>query len=404
VTLGLVTLTNVIVGRSEGGIKHMNRRAKFHSQVAVGLIACCAVLVIVMRLEHANQVVHAEGGGISARVVPTADVGLVYVVDAGDGWFSTRVLAVDPSQGKIVRTYQAGYRPDIALSPDGSRLYLDSKWLNVGDVLEIYDTASGQRLAKVSNPDSMRSTVPVYATRMTMSHSGKYLYMVKAHNTLDTTDVYLSAFDTERDQFLPAHVSLYGCSAVLLPLREDLKLDVACSNSPNLREIILGNSEDPKEENVLGNERILHDRWNAVFVTQDERKIGLIGTDTSSFLLDRASRIFSPAGKNWLLGKHMGLQRALVATNGNVFLGDSEGAGRDFVERYDQVVMTDTSLTPGERFSTVPFFSMALSHDGNMLYTISPAKAVITVIDTSTLRELRHFSVGTEPIFAIAAP
>src|SRR5262245_32908586 len=70
----------------------------------------------------------------------------LYVLDAGNEFGKSQVLVVDLTSDKVVQTYPAGYQPDMALSPDGTRLYLSSafekKEGGLENVLEIFDTAS----------------------------------------------------------------------------------------------------------------------------------------------------------------------------------------------------------------------------------------------------------------------
>jgi hypothetical protein len=54
---------------------------------------------------------------------------LLYIVDSDRGSFDSheRVFAVDPERKQIIRNHATGARPDIALSPDGTRLYVASE-------------------------------------------------------------------------------------------------------------------------------------------------------------------------------------------------------------------------------------------------------------------------------------
>jgi hypothetical protein len=54
---------------------------------------------------------------------------LLYIVDSDRGSFDSheRLFALDPERKQIVRNYATGARPDIALSPDGTRLYVASE-------------------------------------------------------------------------------------------------------------------------------------------------------------------------------------------------------------------------------------------------------------------------------------
>jgi len=51
---------------------------------------------------------------------------LLYIVDSDHGNSDSheRLFSVDPQRKVIVKNYPTGSRPDIALSPDGTRLYV----------------------------------------------------------------------------------------------------------------------------------------------------------------------------------------------------------------------------------------------------------------------------------------
>ncbi len=166
--------------------------------------------------------INAKGATVSS----TSRGGL-YVLDTNNGAVNSQIILVDPSTGVVMRTYNTGYHPDMALSPDGTRLYVSSTRDNAinkpRNVLETFDTVSGTVLSSVDNPDSFLSTVPAYGTSMAMSPSGKYIYMMKLHTTKETTDEYVTAFDTQNERFLKDHVSLNTeCNFVLLPTNDEL--------------------------------------------------------------------------------------------------------------------------------------------------------------------------------------
>jgi DNA-binding beta-propeller fold protein YncE len=367
------------------------------------------IAALLVQISYAGQDgVRTSEGPVRAVQEQERHSGWLYVVDSDD-WFNSKVLAVDPIEGKVMRTYAAGYRPDIALSPDGDRLYIALTLENAGNkgsVLDIYDTASGKLTERIPNPDPFQSTVPVYPRRLSMSASGRYLYVIRSHNTRETTDVYLTVFDTANDKFLPTHLSLFGCNPTLLPTDKDLIVDLACANSPYVREVTIRYSDEATTERILGSEQVLSYRWGAVFVTPDKGEIGLIGNNGSRFALSRALGVFRHAGEVEQHGQMLGQQAAVVDVNrGEVFWGNAQEK-RDWSERYDEIVSVNAAtLTGSNRSPTMlPFYSMVLSADGDTLYAVSPTHAVILAVDASTLRELKRFSVGKRPIFALAAP
>jgi hypothetical protein len=102
------------------------------------------------------------------------------------------------------------------------------------------------------------------------------------------------------------------------------------------------------------------------------------------------------------LGKQSGIQPILESSGSSVYFGTSQGTNSYF-ERYDSIVRIDpaTMATTGTMTTSLPFFEVARSHDESTLVTVNAEQAKITVIDAPSLREIRQFSVGVQPILAI---
>lgn len=162
------------------------------------------------------------------------DPGYLYVLDSARRGLTSQVLAIDLSTSKVVRTFRAGHMPDQVVSPDGSRLYISSStWDDYAHLwklsLDTYDTRSGVLTAQADNPDDMIYTGEEYPTRMKMSPSGKFIFILKNHQTVANDEYYMAIFDTALNAFLPYRVSLPGCrAAVFSPADEDPEADIAC--------------------------------------------------------------------------------------------------------------------------------------------------------------------------------
>ena len=353
----------------------------------------------------------ASSLALDASVTPHP--GWLYVVDTRHGDDQSRVLLIDPSDGKVMRTYEAGMYPDIALAPDGRRIYVSSSRANANTqllegFLEVYDTASGALVSRVANPDTMQATMPVYPTRMAFAPSGKYIYMLKDHNTPETTDFYIAAFDTIGNRFLRDHVSIPECHSVLLPTTQDLTLYVGCMDNGTVRAITLSDSSEPLKHALLNVKgfNLVH-RWGAMFLEPDEKRIGFIARDGSGFLLDVASETTQTLGNALIDGKLNGMQVALASRSQDaVYFAAGQPRGEIF-DFYNEVVKADlnTVAVRATLTSSIPFFSMSLSDDGNTLYTVNPNRATITVVDAASTREVRRLApIGQTPIFVVPVP
>ncbi|MGA9505590.1 MAG: hypothetical protein WBV31_14220, partial [Terriglobales bacterium] len=108
---------------------------------------------------------------------------LLYIVDSDRGSSDSheRLFAVDPERKAIVRTYATGSHPDIALSPDGTRLYVASEsrvpegpeGAGAGR-LDVVDTETGATLASVANPHRWVAMGPLYGSEMALSADGHW--------------------------------------------------------------------------------------------------------------------------------------------------------------------------------------------------------------------------------------
>ncbi len=335
----------------------------------------------------------------------------LYVLDTNDGLADSQVLLVDTSTGKVTKTYHAGYQPDMALSPDGTRLYLSSIRSTPDglsqSLFETYDTNSGALISSVGNPDSFQSTIPIYGSHMAMSPSGKYIYILKMQNTKGLNQEFITAFDTERNRFLKDRVFLdFECNVVMLPNSENLTLDVACGNSSNLRELTLGDAEEPvRDVRARIKTPQPKEKWGAVFLQPGEQNVAFVSTSGSAFALERSSATVHRLGSTSDSGPW--IQRGLLPENKSVVYFGAASVDRTYPNKQDTIVAADPySLIPKGKFSTTqPFFSIELSRDGSTLYAINPVEASITLIDAATLHEVRRLGpVGRTPAFAIATP
>jgi DNA-binding beta-propeller fold protein YncE len=281
----------------------------------------------------------AQENGISSGSQP----GKLYVLDAGNNHKKPKVVVVDQANGKVTRTYQAGDQPDMALSPDGTRLFVAYFFENAEgtreSVLDIYDTASGTLIDRVNNPEALQRKIPVYQSSMVMSPSGKQIYIEKYH-------------------WVPGAPGQRASTKTLGP----------------------------------------------VFLLNEGRMIDVVLGDGSLLAVDLATAATKLMGKETFTRK-LEMQTALRGDDSAAYFSAAQETNNYF-ERYDQIVRIDpaTMAITGKMTTSVPFFDLSISPDHSTLFTVNPERATITVIDAPSLKEISQFSVGMKPIFAIAAP
>lgn len=373
------------------------------SQVSMRVVTGSILIMAVMAV---TVVIGAANGGDGT----IASQGL-YVLDSNDGAATGQVILVDTSNGKTISAYSAGFHADMALSPDGTRLYIASTRGSDGrsarSLLEIYDTGSHALIGAVENPEAFQSTMPIYGSSMAISSSGRYIYVMKQHITRVVNEEYVTAFDTLENRFLKAHASLDNeCNFIMLPTAADLTLDVACRNSANLREFTLGDTAEPAKDILLPigtTER--RKKWGAVFLQPGGQQVAFVSASGEAFALDRVSAAVHHLGTTSESGPW--IQRGLMPKSRNAVYFSTARAQRPFPNTQDTIVAADpvTLALRGTISATDPFFSIELSRDGSSLYTIDPEKASITVVDLASFREVRRFGpIGHTPTIAIAAP
>jgi hypothetical protein len=405
----------------------------------LGAAACLALIVAIV-------------GAQSAYVTPRS--GWLYVVDSNKYGDEGRLHIVNPDEGRIVWSRMTGHLPDIALSPDGSRLYLASSVLE-GDLLrghlEIIDTATGLTVQDLPNPDRAVSTLPSYMSRMAMSPDGRWLFQFKMNNAPGNATYYVDTFDTERGAFLARNTPTPLCAwPTLLPSSESGRLTILCNETSDARFLTPteptqggqrlalaslgpavaaapGSVRDrsrPPATAIVGPRAVTVIMGDGRFVKTDAQSHQVMQTD----LLDRTGRGIVPAPQgdqgaaaaktpqvsrapdtnDWLAGRWIKQQAPLLSPNGQeLYFGVSSlfalQQGRQPLE---QVIVLDAQTLARRRSINVRqvFDSLALSKDGTKLYAVHGDTATVRVIDTASGRELSAFNAGVTPVFAVVAP
>ena len=370
--------------------------------------------------------------------VPDDVPGKLYVLDAGNSKKKPQVLAVDPSNGKVIRTYRAGDQPDMALSPDSKLLYISSSFENAASgresFLDIYDTASGALLNHISNPEALQHKVPVYGSSMVMSPDGNRIYIEKYHWVPERpgpTGCYTSVFDTQSRQFL-VDISVSDCGVAVLPASDEQTFylvstartaidtftitgsagSVNTAHQYTSISIPLSSASTRAVQKSPGTAtapcEVLRPSTakgiGPVFLRPQQKTVGLILKDGSRLSVDLSNEATTSMGQESVLGKLSGIQPILESSGSPGYFGTSQGTNSYF-ERYDSIVRIDpaTMATTGTMTTSLPFFEVARSHDESTLFTVNPEQAKITIIDAPSLREIRQLSVGVQPILAIPA-
>ena len=346
----------------------------------------------------------------------------LYVVDTARYKQHSQVLAVNATSGTVIRRFPAGHQPDAILSPDGTRLYVtSSEWVDTSSswahTLHTYDTKSGALLTSVETPDRLLVTLDRYGSRLTMSPSGRFIYILNNHQR-PHDEFYLAFFDTTRNALLKGRVELFGCGdAVVVPSISDYKLHVLCGHAATVRQIALRQSgEEVDDTRVMIRHREPY-RPGLVLSDPVTDTLTLVGQDWTQIRVDMRSRKVSPEpatapapgptafgarSDRWLRTERAVRSgpAVFIATGSKVVL-KSGSYSLDQIEKLNAVSLKSEGVLK----LTTPIYSMVRSADGRSIYGVSPDTATIIAIDTGTLKEIRRLRIPAEsPIFAIVSP
>lgn len=359
--------------------------------------------------------------------------GRLYVVDANKNGMDAQVHIVDPLEGRVTGALSTGHKPDLAVSSDGSRLYLAHSPLAEGKlrgVLDVVDTTTGRTVASYPNPNRWLSTLPFYSSRLALSFDGRWLFQLKMSiSNDDFSAYYVETFDTVAGQFLPNTAPVPMCVAgLLIPWPESReKLGVLCSHTKDLRMLTLTATGGVATDERMAVASRRHGHPGTAFFAPGSRALTAV-SDMGEFIradsagtipqkglisgtplisVQNSSQSSGPTSPDWLAGRWIRPQPSVIASKrGWLYLGidavSSRAQGR---QQFESVAVLDLK-TLQRRFTlplSRPSWSITLSVDGSVLYAVDPAGAVLLVLDAITGREVKVIhGVGTTPIFAIS--
>lgn len=370
----------------------------------------------------------------------------VYVVSAQDGGRDGSVLAIDGETGAIRLEFRADTpmnRPDFALSPNGTRLYVsynvisdngnrDDGWL------EVFDTRTGLSTVKVPNPERWLSTLPLYTSHMSVSTNGRWLFQQKTRLVGSPgayhSEYYIDTFDTIAGRFLPKSVPIPECASAMLvphPVANN-SLMAMCSHTQDIRHITIladGSQSPDSKGKVRLRERPRADHPGvAFFAAEGASATAILGdaqyvvadvkstTVTKRGVVDGIARRASlrvdgrvsvgAADRDWMTDRQIREQRPVVAPNGStvvVGVSSSQATGHGWLFFRELAVLNANGL---ERVRSItlpgPSWAIALSKDGNRIYATNPDSACIYVLTPEDGRLLKTLYLpSTFPIMVL---
>ena len=338
--------------------------------------------------------------------------GWLYVVDPQPESSGSRIWLFDPGTAAVMGSIRTGYQPDIALSPDGSRLYIISGERESGEVA-VVNTADGS-VREISFPGRVLYT-PWYQTLppfngIALSSDGKALRILQQSSfPPEREELQIWSFDTTKGSFSPTRVEVDACrSGIFVPPSTASEFEVICSSSNTLHSVRLG-ADSRLMSHVVTN---LPGTQRCPVATglplKDNSKLALINHSGAIDTMDVATHEFRSTGVTgecaapWVV---YGLDWPRSPDGAKIYVGygppspDNMATSNAF-----RVFDTDTWKQLGTAQTSIPFWSATMSVDGWSIYALAPKQHAIMEIDAATLREKRKFSLGTTPALAVVAP
>jgi DNA-binding beta-propeller fold protein YncE len=406
-----------------------------------------AVALVLGGLAVAQSGTTSPEGAQSPLPYQPPRAGWLFVADSNDYGSTGRVLVVDPEEGRVPWSFESGRLPDVAVSPDGLRLYVASS-LQVppgspltgnpwAGMLEVIDTMTGIG-RPVENNNRTVTTSHVYSSKMALSRDGRWLFQYKMELDVDRdyTTYYVDVFDTDVEVYVSGRAVVPLCgTAILVPGVAREEAAVLCAATADLRLLTLmdsGGTLDTRVRRLPVGIGPGHAHPSTLFLAQRMASVTVV-TAEGRFLrtvdgmewrdqgvIDRSARQVSaqnarrgaapgPGGRStqdWLAGSRISHQVPVLSPDGSeLYLGVRSGA--EDARWFSRIAVLDTESLRRVRSIEAPgpLASIALSRDGKLIYGVDTIGRRIVVIDAVTGRGLRTIEgVGTSPVFAVVAP
>jgi len=384
------------------------------------------ILTVCIALNFSSR---STAGKVTGAHAEKPRSGWLYIVDSNNGNLEAQVLLVDPSAGRIVRVFKTGMNPDIALTPDGTRLYLASARVTpegtANEELSVIDTSNGASLLTVSNAKRNTYNVVPPSSSLAISPNGRWLYVMKYDQISDLNTLYwLETFDTVSGKFLPGKVDLSGCGwGRLLPLDKNREIQVVCEQSKDVRLLKIDNRGAAHAAGAQFDQRNSESAPSVNF----ERRFGKIksslvaesfrSSGSRNITVLRDGRVLSydaatnalaevatpelPAdawvqsvakakGHNWL---YLGLRVSKLTSTGT-------GSEAEIVSLNVSNFLQTRSNKISQRFDY-----LYVSRDGRWLYAVNTRDANLLIIEATTLKEVSEITdLGQTPSLLVESP
>jgi YVTN family beta-propeller protein len=360
--------------------------------------------------------------GQNSSKSPNRNSALLYVLDSKNGQKEGQIIVVESGSGTVKKVLKTGAYPDFAISPDGKRIYVTATHYAGDDLatesLTVVDAKSGKTLKEIKISNRLLYNVRPPNSVLALSDSGRFLYVAKFEVIgTNNTSYWMEIFDADKEEFLPERISLPLCGwTKILPTNKDLRVQVHCADTQDIRLIEVNERGLVKSSAVLTSVRELSARGSIaenikagganvisgiarlasdqnVSVTKDGQVLEIAENKSHSL---KITDLNLPASK-WvhnIVGANNGIKAFLIVKPPPY----SEGEASDEII---SINLQNPASISSARF-TQKIDYLTVSRDNQRLYSIDSEHSSLTIIDSARLSEIRTISnVGVTPSLVI---
>ena len=354
----------------------------------------------------------------AAQQWTAAQRGWLYILDVEDGNGHGRILLIDPTQSALKGTLVTDYHPDFGICPDGARLYVMGGPQSSGS-LSVFDTQSGKLLNRVPLPDRAVYTVRPAQAGIVCSSDGRWLFIQIMKTLSPGMDQHFIAVLDSSTGRLSSQISLPACGiAQFIPWPFGAwDLAVECSFTNSLRFVSLDTAGDllqtkdvaltwadpnkPDGSPAQKPERIT----TSIVVDSSHRSVAIFRAGGGLDQLDPDTLVVQTKIKD--IWQRWFPRGGVLSAAGLFYLGFLPYEERTQTEGLLNGIAVFTTANWNEittSSTALPFWSLAISQNGQVLYTANSKAQSITAIDTSTMQALKTIAVGGEPSLILVQP
>jgi hypothetical protein len=338
--------------------------------------------------------------------------GWLYVLDprSENDHPGSRIWLVDPKAAKVKGSIRGGYDPDLALSPDGNRLYITSGERESGE-LAVIDTSAGT-IIHIPFPDRILykpwyEALPPFS-QLQVSSDGHVLWIQVQHTSSPgNVDYRLLIFDTYANHFLDSSVELGNCGyGDFVPSSVPNQFYFFCPGANNVHFIQL-DSEYHVTSNTFVNFPWAKECGIAEgFLSPDGNKLTIVREDGAIYeMRTKTGEINATSASGDCDQIVYRLQWPRSQDAAKLYIGYGPVTPDGMATSKELRVFDTSTWQQLEKVPTSsPFWSAVSSKDGKLLYAIVPELHAVLVIDSATLRQIRAIDVGLTPSLALVAP